>query len=99
MVGSHSVLPPTPQEQRQAKRDDRGSSVDPEGQLPTTNPLTDPTVCVTRGNIRVQQREWRCTEKRRECEYTEIPTKVLDSPDGRQDSRTRETVEYTKGVT
>jgi len=50
-VELHSILPPAPQQQRQAKGDDRAPTIDPEGQLPTTNPLADPTVCVTRGDV------------------------------------------------
>lgn len=95
---SNSVPPPAPQEQRQAKGNDPAPSINPEGQLPTTNPLTDPAIRVTRGDIRVQQRERRCAEKWGECEYAEIPTKVLDSPDGRQDPRARGSVERAKDV-
>ena len=62
----YPTLPPIPHDQRHTKGDDPKSGTDPERQLPTTNPFTDPAVCVILGNIRVQQREWRCTEKWRE---------------------------------
>ena len=63
---SNSVPPPAPQKQRQGKGDGRESGVDPECQLPAAGSFTNPTVCVTRGDIRVQEGERWCAQNWRE---------------------------------